>query len=59
MAKDLNLAVHALESTGVDGRLGAMAEEIYRRFSEGGGAGKDFSGIIEDIRTHSKAKETA
>ena len=58
MAKDLNLALHALESAGVDGRLGAMAEEIYRRFSEGGGADTDFSGIIEDIRAHSKAKET-
>jgi 3-hydroxyisobutyrate dehydrogenase len=58
MAKDLGLAVHALETAGVDGRMGAMAEEIYRRFSEGEGAGKDFSGIIEDIRANSKAKET-
>jgi len=58
MAKDLGLAVHALESTGVDGRLGALAEEIYRRFAEGEGADKDFSAIIREIRANSKTKET-
>lgn len=59
MAKDLGLAVHALETTGVNGRMGSMAEEIYRSFVEGDGADKDFSGIIEEIRATSKIKETA
>jgi 3-hydroxyisobutyrate dehydrogenase len=58
MAKDLGLAAHALESTGVDARLGAMAEEIYRHFAEGEGAQQDFSAIINEIRANSKTKET-
>ncbi|WP_314191823.1 3-hydroxyisobutyrate dehydrogenase [uncultured Arthrobacter sp.] len=57
MAKDLGLAAHALESTGVHARLGAMAEEIYRHFAEGEGAQQDFSAIINDIRANSKTKE--
>ena len=57
MAKDLGLAAHALESTGVDARLGAMAEEIYRHFAEGEGAQQDFSAIINEIRANSKTKE--
>jgi 3-hydroxyisobutyrate dehydrogenase len=57
MAKDLGLAAHALESTGVDARLGAMAEEIYRHFAEGEGAQQDFSAIIHEIRANSKTKE--
>src|SRR5919112_653629 len=56
MAKDLGLAAHALESTGVDARLGAMAEEIYRHFAEGEGAQQDFSAIINEIRANSKTK---
>ncbi|MFC9353324.1 3-hydroxyisobutyrate dehydrogenase [Arthrobacter sp. NPDC057013] len=57
MAKDLGLAAHALESTGVDARLGAMAEEIYRHFAEGEGGQQDFSAIINEIRANSKTKE--
>lgn len=57
MAKDLGLAAHALESTGVNARLGAMAEEIYRHFAEGEGAQQDFSAIINEIRANSKTKE--
>lgn len=57
MAKDLGLAARALESTGVDARLGAMAEEIYRHFAEGEGAQQDFSAIINEIRANSKTKE--
>ena len=59
MAKDLGLAVQALESAGVDGRLGAMAEEIYRGFASGAGAGLDFSGIINEIRANSTAEAAA
>lgn len=54
MAKDLGLAVEALNATGVDAVLGRTAEEIYREFALGGGAGTDFSGIINTIRDSSE-----
>jgi 3-hydroxyisobutyrate dehydrogenase len=53
MAKDLNLAVNALRSTGVAGRMGPLAAEIYDTFAAEGGAGRDFSAIITDIREKS------
>ena len=53
MAKDLTLAVNALQSTGVAARMGPLAAEIYGTFAAGEGAGRDFSGIITDIRTMS------
>jgi 3-hydroxyisobutyrate dehydrogenase len=53
MAKDLNLAVNALRSTGVAGRMGPLAAEIYDTFAAEGGAGRDFSAIITDIRRRS------
>ncbi|MGA7203687.1 MAG: 3-hydroxyisobutyrate dehydrogenase [Specibacter sp.] len=55
MAKDLGLAVEALNATGVDASLGRAAEEIYRNFALHGGAGVDFSGIINTIRAASAA----
>lgn len=54
MAKDLGLAVEALNATGVEAVLGRSAEEIYREFSLEGGAGADFSGIINSIRAASQ-----
>ncbi|MBT2566796.1 3-hydroxyisobutyrate dehydrogenase [Arthrobacter sp. ISL-85] len=54
MAKDLNLAVNALDSTGVAGRMGALAARIYDTFAAEGGAGRDFSAIITDIRSASE-----
>ena len=54
MAKDLKLALNALESTGVAARLGPLASEIYDTFAAEGGAGRDFSGIITDIREKSE-----
>jgi 3-hydroxyisobutyrate dehydrogenase len=53
MAKDLNLAVNALHSTGVAGQMGALAAQIYDRFAAEGGAGRDFSAIITEIRNAS------
>lgn len=50
MAKDLGLAVNALEETGVDAQLGHLAQRIYAEYASGPGAGRDFSGIIETIR---------
>ena len=53
MAKDLKLALNALESTGVAARMGPLAAEIYETFVAEGGAGRDFSGIVTDIRAKS------
>jgi 3-hydroxyisobutyrate dehydrogenase len=53
MAKDLGLALSALESSGVAAELGPLAARIYERFAAEGGAGRDFSGIINDIRGRS------
>lgn len=50
MAKDLGLALQAIEGTGTDARMGRLAQEIYAAFAAGDGAGRDFSGIITDIR---------
>lgn len=55
MAKDLDLALAALTSTGTEGRMGALAAELYRHFADEGGAGLDFSGIINTIRERSGA----
>jgi len=54
MAKDLGLAVGALESTGTAAELGPLAASIYRRFADEGGAGLDFSAIINTIRDNSR-----
>jgi 3-hydroxyisobutyrate dehydrogenase len=53
MAKDLRLALNALESTGVAAQMGPLASQIYDAFAAEGGAGRDFSGIITDIRDKS------
>jgi 3-hydroxyisobutyrate dehydrogenase len=59
MAKDLGLAADALNSTGVDGEMGALANAIFRRFADGDSASQDFSGIINDIRDRSTATQAA
>jgi len=50
MAKDLGLALQAIEGTGTAARMGRLAQEIYADFASGDGARRDFSGIITDIR---------
>lgn len=50
MAKDLGLAKHAIETTGVQAQLGLHAERLYAEYAEGAGATTDFSGIIHSIR---------
>lgn len=50
MAKDLGLALQAIEGTGTEARMGRLAQQIYAAFAAGEGAGRDFSGIITDIR---------
>ena len=50
MAKDLGLALKAIEQTSTDARMGRLAQQLYAAFAAGDGAGRDFSGIITDIR---------
>ncbi|WEK60999.1 MAG: 3-hydroxyisobutyrate dehydrogenase [Candidatus Microbacterium colombiense] len=50
MAKDLGLALQAIEQTGTDARMGRLAQQLYAAFAAGEGASRDFSGIITDIR---------
>ncbi|OIH85178.1 3-hydroxyisobutyrate dehydrogenase [Arthrobacter sp. UCD-GKA] len=59
MAKDLDLAVQALATAGVEAKMGSAAEEIYRNFAAGDGAGRDFSGIINEIRAAASAEAAA
>ena len=49
MLKDLRLAMEAAQSVDAYTPMGAHAEELYTRFSDRGGAGKDFSAIIRMI----------
>ncbi|WP_300265748.1 3-hydroxyisobutyrate dehydrogenase [Microbacterium sp.] len=50
MAKDLGLALQAIEQTSTDAQMGRLAQQLYAAFAAGDGAGRDFSGIITDIR---------
>ena len=49
MLKDLKLAADAARSVSAYTPMGAEAEELYQRFVDRGGGGKDFSGIIKMI----------
>ncbi|WP_024794766.1 3-hydroxyisobutyrate dehydrogenase [Tomitella biformata] len=53
MAKDLGLAANALREHGVAGELGLRAAERYANLRDTGHAGKDFSDVINEIRTQS------
>ena len=50
MAKDLGLASSALDNAQTDAKLGSLAAALYRKFSDEGNAGTDFSGVINAIR---------
>ena len=50
MLKDLKLAQDAAKASGAATPLGADAAAAYQRYVDGGEAGRDFSGIIEQIR---------
>src|SRR5215210_5661602 len=49
MLKDLKLAMGAAEEAGAYTPMGGEAEELYQRFVDLGGGGKDFSAIIKMI----------
>jgi 3-hydroxyisobutyrate dehydrogenase len=59
MAKDLGLALAALESTGTDARMGTMAADIYRHVADEGGGALDFSANINTIRERSVSASRA
>ena len=49
MLKDLKLAMEAARECGAYTPMGGEAEELYQRFADRGGAGKDFSALIKMI----------
>jgi 3-hydroxyisobutyrate dehydrogenase len=49
MLKDLKLAMEAAEAAGAYTPMGGEAAELYERFVDRGGAGKDFSALIKMI----------
>ncbi|MGD8327069.1 MAG: 3-hydroxyisobutyrate dehydrogenase [Sphingomonadales bacterium] len=51
MLKDLKLAQDAAQGNDASTPLGAYAAELYEKFCEDGNAGKDFSGIIESLKS--------
>jgi 3-hydroxyisobutyrate dehydrogenase len=59
MAKDLELALTAVDRTGTAAELGPLAAQIYRRFADEGGAGRDFSAIDTVIRENSAGTKQA
>jgi len=50
MLKDLGLSQEAAAATGAATPLGASAADLYRRFTEAGHGGDDFSAIIRFLR---------
>lgn len=54
MSKDLGLAMDAISSTGTASILGTVTAGVYRDLAENGGAGRDFSSVIEEIRISSE-----
>jgi 3-hydroxyisobutyrate dehydrogenase len=57
MLKDLKLAADAARSVGAYTPMGGEAEELFQRFVDRGGGGKDFSGIIKMIDDSWKVAE--
>lgn len=51
MLKDLRLSQEAAGASGAATALGAAATALYTAFAEAGNEGRDFSGIVEWIRT--------
>ena len=49
MLKDLKLAMEAAETAGAYTPMGGEAEDLYQRFVDLGGGGKDFSALIKMI----------
>ncbi len=52
MMKDLLLAQDAATSNGAATPMGERAAELYQAFNDAGGSGKDFSGIVNYLRSN-------
>ncbi len=59
MLKDLKLAMDAAEAAGAYTPMGGEAADLYQRFVDLGGGGKDFSALIKMIDDSWKAPEGA
>ncbi|MFL6722530.1 MAG: 3-hydroxyisobutyrate dehydrogenase [Sphingomicrobium sp.] len=57
MLKDLKLAMEAAQKAGAYTPMGGEAEELYQRFVDRGGGGKDFSALIKMIDDSWKVPE--
>ena len=57
MLKDLKLAEEAAQQVGAYTPMGAKAEDLFQRFVDGGGGGKDFSGLIQMIEASSNTAQ--
>jgi 3-hydroxyisobutyrate dehydrogenase len=51
MLKDLKLAQAAAETSGASTPMGAEAAALYARYCQDGHAGRDFSGIVQFLRS--------
>jgi len=51
MLKDLLLAREAADSVGADTPMGARAADLFQAFADAGNGGRDFSAIIESLRS--------
>lgn len=50
MAKDLGLALEIAEQSGVDNRMGKLAQALYTAHQEAGNGQRDFSSILESMQ---------
>ena len=51
MVKDLGLALAIAENSGVDNRMGKLAGELYQSHQQDGNGQRDFSSVLELIKT--------
>lgn len=51
MVKDLGLALAIAENSGVDNRMGKLAGELYESHQQDGNGQRDFSSVLELIKT--------
>ncbi len=50
MAKDLGLALGIAEQSGVDNRMGKLAQSLYEQHQQDGNGQRDFSSILEQLQ---------
>ncbi|MEM6302920.1 MAG: NAD-binding protein, partial [Pseudomonadota bacterium] len=51
MVKDLGLALAIAENSGVDNRMGKLAGELYQSHQQDGNGQRDFSSVLELIKS--------